>query len=182
MSRAFVSDSDGQFEEEDIPEIRNPLPPGAKNYMTPEGAERLKEELRDLNENRRPEVVARISDLSGGTSIPERNAVLAERKRLREIDRRVAYLSDLVRTLEVIDPHGQEPDRVAFGAAVTVQQDGRLKSYRIVGVEESDPGRGLVSWISPLAKALMNKQVGELVILKLPTGDSSIEIVKIEYP
>ena len=182
MSRAFVSESDGQFEDEDLPELRNPLPPGAKNYMTPEVAVHLKRELSDLNEQQRPAVVEEISLLSGGTSNPERNAVLAQRKRLREIDRRIAYLSQLLRSLEIVDPRRQDPDRVAFGATVTVEQDGSERSYQIVGVEESDPAQGRVSWISPIAKALMTKRVGERVALKLPSGESTLTILNVDYP
>lgn len=181
MSRAFVSDSDGQFEEEELPEIRNPLPPGAKNYMTPEGARKLKRELQNLSENERPAIVAEISRLSGGTSNPERNAVLAQRRKLRETDQRIDYLSELVRTLEVVDPMKQDPTRVAFGARVTVEQDAVRKCYQIVGVEESDPSRGLLSWISPVAKSLVAKHVGDAFVLKLPTGDSRIKILEIEY-
>ncbi len=182
MSRAFVSDSDGQFEEEEVPEIRNPLPPGAKNYMTPAGAQKLKEELKDLNENQRPSIVDEISRLSGGVSNPERNATLVQRRKVRELDRRIAYLSELVRMLEVVDLRNQDPTRVAFGARVTVEQDNSRKSYQIVGVEESDPSRGLVSWVSPIAKSLMTKHVGDSFLLKLPTGDSKITILEIEYP
>lgn len=181
MSRAFVSDSDGQFDDDDVPEIRNPLPPGAKNYMTPVGAERLKRELQELSETTRIEIVAEISRLSGGASNPERNATFTQRRRLREIDLRIAYLSELVRSLEVIDPKKQAPGRVAFGASVTVEQEGKERSYRIVGVEESDPASGVVSWISPIAKALMAKSVGETVLLKLPKGDTRIKILKVEY-
>lgn len=182
MSRAFVSDSDGQFQEEDVPEIRNPLPPGAKNYMTPEGAKRLKKELQDLSESQRPSLVAEISRIGAGSSNPERNAALAQRRRVRELDRRVEYLSELVRGLEVIDPRKQPPGRVAFGVRVTVEQDGERKEYQIVGVEESDPAAGRVSWISPIAKALMTKRVGERVALKLPSGESTLTILNVDYP
>lgn len=181
MSRAFVSDSDGQFDDEEVPEFRNPLPPGAKNYMTPEGAERLNRELTTLREEERPDVVTEISRLSGGASNPERNATMAQRKRLREIDQRIAYLSELARNLEIVDPKKQNPGRVAFGATVTVEQEGKQRSYRIVGVEESDPPSGAVSWISPIAKALINKHVGDLFVMKLPNGDSQIRVLKIEY-
>ena len=181
MSRAFVSDSDGQFDDDDIPEFHNPLPPGAKNYMTPQGAERLKNELRELSEKTRPEVLSELSRVGGGSSNPERNAIFAHRRRLREIDLRITYLSELARNLEVVDPTRQDPSRVAFGATVTVEQEGEERSYRIVGVEESDPASGAVSWISPIAKALITKHPGETVVLKLPNGDARIKILKVEY-
>lgn len=181
MSRAFVSESDGQFDDDDVPEIRNPLPPGAKNYMTPRGAESLKEELRKLSEEGRPEIVAELSRLSGGASNPERNATLAERRKLREMDRRIEYLTEMVRSLEVIDPARQTPGRVAFGATVTVLQDGEQKHYQIVGVEESDPADGRVSWISPIARVLMTKHTGDSVVLRLPNGDSRIQILTVDY-
>jgi transcription elongation factor GreB len=181
MSRAFVSDSDGQFDDDDIPEFHNPLPSGAKNYMTPEGAERLKSELRELSEKLRPEILNELSRLAGGSSNPERNEIFAHRRRLREIDRRITYLSELARSLEIVDSTKQDTGRVAFGATVTVEQEGEERSYRIVGVEESDPATGAVSWISPIAKALITKHPGETVLLKLPDGDAKIKILKVEY-
>lgn len=181
MSRAFVSDSDGQFEEEELPEIRNPLPPGARNYMTPQGAEALQGELRRLTEETRPELVEEISRLASGASNPERNAVLAGRRKLREIDQRIAYLTEMARSLEIIDPAKQPRGRVAFGATVTVSEEGRERSYQIVGVEESEPASGRVSWISPVAKALMAHHVGETVVLTLPERTMRLQILKIEY-
>lgn len=180
MSRAFVSENESQFDDEDVPEIRWPLPPGARNRMTPEGAARLQEELQTLANQERPKTAALIGRLTAEAGT-DRDALSRERRRLRQIDRRIEYLTRMVRDLEVVDPAAQAPGRVLFGAEVTVEEEAGRRVYRIVGVEESNPGQGRVSWISPLARALAGARVGDTVTLTLPGGRQALKVLKIEY-
>jgi len=181
MSRAFVSESDSQFQEEEVPPIKIPLPPGASNYMTPEGARRLREELASLADVERPRVAAALTRLVTPGAGPDREQLSAQRRRLREIDRRIEYLRAMLARIEVVEPGLEHVDRVLFGTAVTVQEpDSRSRKYRIVGVDESDPAAGRISWISPLGKALLGRREGDRVELKLPEGESSLRILKIE--
>jgi transcription elongation factor GreB len=154
VSRAFVDESASESREEGAPELKIPLPPGAKNYVTPEGARRLREELSALTAQPQP--------------------------RLREVERRIQYLSRMAAIMEVVTPGEAPPQRVSFGAAVTVREEGQgERTWRIVGVEESDPARGWVSWISPLARAMMGKKPGDTVKVALPAGESRLTIVSI---
>ena len=154
MSRAFVDESASESRENDAPELKIPLPAGAKNYVTPQGAERLRAEIEDL--------------------------LALEQPRLGEVDRRIEYLSRMRAIMEVVQPSAREPDRVVFGTTVTVREArGAQKTYRIVGVDESDPARGWVSWISPLARALVGKRPGEQARVKLPAGEELLNVVAV---
>jgi transcription elongation factor GreB len=182
MSRAFISDSDGDFMEDDVPEAKYPLPEGVKNYMTPEGADRLRKERSSLADVERPALVARLAQNVTGEGGTEKERVLGDRRRLREIDRRIAYLTKLLERLEVVDPESQDQTRVLFGARVTVLENGHTeKSYRIVGVEESDPSSGDISFLSPIARTLTSKKVGDSVTLRIPAGEVNLKVVRIEY-
>lgn len=182
MSRAFLSESDEAFMDDDVPETKDPLPSGVKNYMTPEGAGRLREELAALVNGERPRLLTKLSQTVAEGGAPEKEGMLRDRRRLREIERRIEYVERMLDKLEVVDPGKQDPSRVLFGAAITVRENsGGQKTYRIVGIDESDPSRGRVSWVSPVAKALLGKRVGDAVSVKLPRGDSTLSIVKIEY-
>ena len=182
MSRAFVSESDADFQEDDVPAIKIPLPPGAKNYMTPEGAERMRLELNKLVKDERPKLHARLSHKVTESESLDRETMLRDRRRLREIDRRIEYLTEMTDIIEVVDPAKQDPQRVLFGAAVTVEEEGGSKRvYRIVGVDESNPSEGKVSWMSPVAKAMFRARVGEEVSLKLPDSITKMKILKISY-
>jgi transcription elongation factor GreB len=158
MSRAFVDESASESREEGAPELKIPLPPGAKNYVTPRGAERLRAELAQLS------------------ALPQ--------PRLREVERRIEYLTRMAAIMEVVAPAAAAPDRVVFGAEVTVREAGAQgeRAWRIVGVDESDPERGWVSWISPLARALVGKRPGDTVNVALPAGESRLSIVSVRYP
>lgn len=193
MSRAFVSENDAQFEEEEVPAIKIPLPPGARNYMTPEGAEILRAELEDLVQTEKPRLSAQISRgvaasaPSGGET--DRDTLSRLRRRLREVERRIEYLTAMSGRLEVVDGAGQDATRVAFGAKVTVRETRAgggsagtaPETYRVVGVDESDPANGAVSWISPLARALVSARLGDTVTVTLPDGERRLEILAIEY-
>jgi transcription elongation factor GreB len=184
VSRAFLSESDEAFMDDDVPETKDPLPPGVKNYMTPEGAGRLRKELAGLVNGERPGLLAKLSMTVTEGGAPEKEGMLRDRRRLREIERRIEYLERMIDRLEVVSPDAQDPSRALFGATVTVRDrdgGGGEKTYRIVGIDESDPSRGRVSWISPVAKALIGKRVGDAASVKLPKGDVKLKVMKIEY-
>jgi transcription elongation factor GreB len=182
MSRAFVNESDGEFDEDDVPEIKIPLPPGSRNYMTPVGAERIRSELERLVGEERPRASSEVSDLVSRNEGSDRAALNLARKRLREIDRRIEYLHVMVSRLEVIDPAGQDGTRVMFGARVTVlDEEGKEEQVTIVGVDESDPERGLISFLPPLARALIAKREGETVTAKLPDRERRLRILRVSY-
>lgn len=168
MSKAFLRESD-LSEPAEFPSPIATLPPGAKNYLTPDGAERLRAEAIRLLEEERPK----------WTSSPENGDA---RQTLQAIDQRVRFLFKSLRTAEVISPPAQPDDHVRFGAYVTVREKtGDVLQYRIVGVDEIDLERGWVSWLSPLAKALINARPGQRVILKAPRGQTELEIVAVRY-
>ena len=167
MSRAFVRESDDRPE---LPIARQPsaLPAGAKNYLTPGGAARQREELRRLVETERPALVSRADD--------------AEAKRqLLVLDQRVQQLEGILQSAEIVPPPASA-DAVRFGATVTVRRsDGEEDSYRVVGVDEIDLERSWVSWASPIARALLNARVGERVRFRFPSGEEELEVVRIEF-
>jgi transcription elongation factor GreB len=181
MSRAFVSESDAQFQDEELPEIKIPLPPGVANYMTPAGAQALHAELAALRGTQRPRAASALTRLSASGAVTDRDLLAAERRRLREIDRRIEYLSRMLARIEVVDPAAQAGERVLFGATVTVRGEGGERVYQIVGVDEADPAAGRISWIAPLAKALLGRKAGESAVLKLPDGQQRLQIIEVEY-
>jgi transcription elongation factor GreB len=180
VSRAFVDENDSQYDEGETPEVKVPLPAGARNYMTPEGADRMRRALDDLARGERPRLLAEVSRASEGAA--DKDALAALRKRLRGVERRIEYLTRLLAITEVVDPARQPAGRVAFGAHVTVAEEGTgERTYRIVGVDESDPEAGTISWISPLARALNLRSVGDIVTLKLPAGEKKMVVLAIAY-
>jgi transcription elongation factor GreB len=182
MSRAFVDESDSNIKEDDIPELVIPLPFGVKNYMTPKGAETVKRELEELERTVRPQLASQVSkNVTDGDSVNS-EMVVSVRRKMRVIDRRIEYLTKMIGRIEIIDPKTQESDRVRFGATVTVLENNSDKHvYRIVGVDESDPKKGHISWISPLAKALLSLGIGDAVKIRLPKGETGLKVAKIEY-
>ena len=182
MSKAFTRESDGD-DEDDLPEEVGGLPITAKNYMTPEGFARLRDELNQLMRHERPEVVKVVTWAAGNGDRSENGDYIYGKKRLREIDRRVRYLSKRLANAEVVDPARRPPtDQVFFGATVTTAgADDRERTVKIVGVDEVDLAKGHVSWISPIARALMRAHEGDVVSLRTPTGLEELEIVKVRY-
>jgi len=171
MSRAFVDEDSGSDEADDLADIPLPLPAGAKNYMTPEGAVRLSAELRRLVEGELPRAKAALAAAEPG----DQSAAIRE---VSEIERRLAYLRRMESLLEVV----QEPnstERVVFGLEVQIEEGGAERTYRIVGADESDPDRGLLSWASPVARSLVGKRVGDLAVAALPRGERRMRIVEI---
>ncbi len=153
-------------------------------YMTPACAEAMRFELRDLLYTKRPEM-ARTAEWAAGNGDRSENADYQYAKRaLRRFDARIRFLSKRLEAAQVIDPvaQGQVADgRVLFGATVTVEEDGEEKAYSIVGVDETAPGRGVISWVSPLGKALLGKRAGDLAAFMAPKGERELELVRVEY-
>ena len=182
MSKAFTKESDGD-DEDDLPEESGGLPLAAKNYMTPAGFARMREELDALMRKERPEVVKVVTWAAGNGDRSENGDYIYGKKRLREIDRRVRYLSKRLANAEVVDAAKRpKTDQVFFGATVTyANAKGDERTIKIVGVDEVELDKGHVSWISPIAKALLRAEEGDVVKMRTPAGVEEIEIVKVTY-
>jgi transcription elongation factor GreB len=181
MSKAFTRETDD--EDDDAPAGVPELPPGLKNYITPAGYRRLKDELDWLWKEERPALVQTIAWAASNGDRSENGDYIYGKKRLREIDRRIRFLSKRLENSEVVDPAQRGAcDQVFFGATVTVcAEDGSERTYSIVGVDEADAGRGLISWVSPLARALLKARAADVVRVQLPGGMQELEIVEISY-
>ncbi|HTQ34423.1 MAG TPA: transcription elongation factor GreB [Stellaceae bacterium] len=181
MSKAFVkedADEDGE-----LPDEPAPLPAGTKNYITPAGFRRMQAELKQLQQVERPRVVDIVAWAAGNGDRSENGDYIYGKQRLREIDRRTRFLLKRLEIAEVVDPAQQAHlDRVFFGATVTyANTDGDERTITIVGVDEIDADNGCVSWISPIARALLKAQEGDVVELRTPHGIEPIEVVTISY-
>ena len=181
MSKAFTKENpDAADDDEDV--VLPALPAGTKNYMTPGGHERLKAELEHLITVDRPEVTRVVSWAASNGDRSENGDYLYGKKRLREIDRRMRYLVQRLDAAEVIDPTTRDTDQVFFGATVSVvNQRNEEKTISIVGLDEVDPQRGYVSWVSPIARALTKNREGDIVMLPTPGGIEELEILSVEY-
>jgi transcription elongation factor GreB len=181
MSKAFTKESDG--DEDDLPEEAGGLPLAAKNYMTPAGFAQMRGELDALLRKERPEVVKVVSWAASNGDRSENGDYIYGKKRLREIDRRVRYLTRRLESAVLVDPRQQQALRqVFFGATVTyARADGSAHTVTLVGVDEADLSQGKISWRSPLAQALMKAKVDERVALRAPSGIEDIKIVAIRY-
>ena len=175
MNKAFTRESDG--EDDDEPAL-SPLPAGGKNYITPQGYARLRAELLGLIDEERPKVVEAVHWAA------KNGDYLYGKKRLREIDRRVRFLTKRLEIAEVTDPsvhHGGE--QVFFGATVTyADEDGAERTVTIKGIDESESSAGEVSWISPIARTLLRARVGDVLQLVTPAGPHEIEVLEVSYP
>ena len=181
MSKAFTREGDGD-NEDDAEEIVA-IPAGIKNYMTPYGLKTLQEEFRQLMRVERPKVVEVVSWAAGNGDRSENGDYIYGKKRLREIDRRIRYLTKRIESAEVVDPAQQQGlKQVFFGATVTyVREDGTEHTVTLVGVDEANLTEGKISWISPVAKALLKAKVGDEVELRTPAGREVIEVLEILY-
>jgi transcription elongation factor GreB len=182
MNKAFVKETG---ENDDDPEIPQPeLPPGTKNYLTPGGYRRMKDELLHLIDVERPEVVRMVSWAASNGDRSENGDYIYGKRRLREIDRRIYFLTKRLDLAEVVDSSQQENiDQVFFGATVTYgTEDGAAHSITIVGVDEVDLDQARVSWISPIARALLKARIGDTVSLHTPGGVEQIEVLGVSYP
>lgn len=182
MSKAFTKETD-QDDDDDLPAAAPPLP-GGRNYMTRAGYDRLRAELFELMDEERPRVVETVHWAASNGDRSENGDYLYGKKRLREIDRRIRFLTRRLEIAEVVDPslhHGG--DQVFFGATVTyADADGEETSVTILGVDEADSTQGQISWISPVARALLKARVGDVVRLALPGGLQELEVLAVSYP
>jgi transcription elongation factor GreB len=183
MSKAFTREDDAPEEEFDGDDEQNPIPPGSKNYLTPAGWQRMRDELTWLVKTERPDVTAVVSWAAKLGDRSENADYQYGKKRLREIDRRIRYLTKRLEAAEVVDPATrEETDQVFFGATVTyATASGEEQTVRIVGIDEMDPAQHYVSWISPIARALIKAREGDTVQLRTPGGDEEIEILEVRY-
>jgi transcription elongation factor GreB len=180
MSKAFTKEGDGS--DDDVESEGPVVPVGVKNYITPAGARKLQEELKHLVFKERPEVTQVVSWAAGNGDRSENGDYIYGKKRLREIDRRIRFLNKRLESVEVVDPLKVKCDQVRFGATVTIRdEDDNEKTYSIVGIDETDLSRGRISWISPLANALLKAHEGDYVTFRSPKGVQNIEVVRIEY-
>lgn len=181
MNKAFVRESDDD-DQEDL--VAPPVAVGAKNYMTPAGWSRLQAELKQLVEVERPQVVETVHWAAKNGDRSENGDYIYGKKRLREIDRRVRLLTRRLEIAEVVDPsvhHGS--DQVFFGATVRyADEDGAERTVTIKGVDEADVSQAEVSWISPIARALMRAREGDVLSLQTPAGLREIEVLAVSYP
>jgi len=179
MSKAFVRDT--EVEPPQAPAAQAELPRG-KNYISPAGYARLDAELRHLVEVVRPEVVRTVAWAASNGDRSENGDYIYGKKRLREIDRRVRFLIRRLEAAELVDASGRDTDQVFFGATVTVRSGGgATRDITIVGVDEVDPARGRVSWISPIARSLLKAREGDRVTLRSPAGTGTLEIIEVRY-
>ena len=180
MSKAFTKESDADDEE---PLSQPQLPAGAKNYMTPRGYALLKAEFDHLLKVERPQMVETVSWAASNGDRSENGDYIYGKKRLREIDRRLRYLTKRLDDPIVVDPVTQQGlEQVFFGATVTVgEEDGSEHTYQIVGMDEADPAAGRISWVSPLARALVKARAGDVVRLQSPSGLREIDVLEVRY-
>ena len=179
MSKAFIrEDAAAPDEEPEAPAI----PAGGKNYISPAGFARLKAELRERVERERPEVVKTVAWAASNGDRSENGDYLYGKKRLREIDRRVRFLIKRLENAEVVHSSGRDTDQVFFGATVRLKSAAGERSITILGLDEVDPARGIVSWVSPIARALLKAREGDRVTLRTPGGEEKLEIMEVSYP
>ena len=180
MSKAFTKESDRADDEVGD---SDPLPSHAKNYVTPTGLAALQAEFRKLLYEERPKVVETVSWAAGNGDRSENGDYIYGKKRLREIDHRLRYLTKRIESAEVVDPvHQKNQDQVFFGATVKyARKDNAQQTVTIVGVDEADLANGKISWLSPVARALMRTYVGDIIEFRTPSGPETLEVLSIEY-
>ena len=181
MNKAFVRES----EEADDEEPSAPaIAPGTKNYLTPAGYQRIHAELMDLIDNERPKIVDIVHWAASNGDRSENGDYIYGKKRLREIDRRIRFLSKRLEIAEIVEPsvhHGS--DQIFFGATVTYVDDADVeRTVTILGIDEVDSSQQQVSWVSPIARTLLKARTGDTLRLVTPAGVSEIEVVDVQYP
>ena len=186
MSKAFTRESDQDDGDDEAPDVPSALPPGTRNYITPAGLQRLKDELQFLLRKERPAVTAVVSWAAGNGDRSENADYQYGKRRLKDIDRRIRFLTRRIDLAEVIDPELPRDERTAgqvyFGATVRyANAAGEEQVVTIVGVDESDHRRKHISWISPLARSLMKARAGDSVILQAPGGREELEVLAVHY-
>jgi transcription elongation factor GreB len=183
MSKAFTRETDSDIEDEPPEDVGPALPAGSKNYITPAGFARLRNELQFLLRTERPKIVEIVSWAAGNGDRSENGDYIYGKRRLREIDYRIRFLTKRLEIAEVVDPALQKNHaQVFFGATVTYETSkGVANTVTIVGIDELDPDLGHISWISPVARALLKAREGDSVEVRTPNGNETIEIVSIHY-
>ncbi|QQR80355.1 MAG: transcription elongation factor GreB [Deltaproteobacteria bacterium] len=181
MSKAFVREEDSQ--EDDLEEEGPKIPLGSKNYITPNGFKKLKDEFSALMNEERPALTKTIAWAAGNGDRSENADYIYGKRRLREIDRRIRFLTKRIESAEVIDPATLNLDEVRFGATVTLMDldDETEKTYTIVGVDEINMSKNHISWTSPLATAILKAQEGDVINFRSPKGLRELEVLKIVY-
>jgi transcription elongation factor GreB len=182
MNKAFVKDDDTWEDPEIELDPEADIPVGSRNYMTPQGAARLREELNNLARQQRPQLLDTINRM-GREGLDSADAKFREtRKALQRLEKRVAFLTGRLAITEVIDPAAQDSEHIRFGATVTVEpSSGPQKVYRIVGIDEADINQGLISWTSPLSRALLDGKAGDVIKVSTPAGEQELEIIQVHY-
>jgi len=179
MSKAFTKESDGADSELEEPDA---LPARAKNYVTPAGLAALQAEFRKLLYEERPKVVEIVSWAAGNGDRSENGDYIYGKKRLREIDHRVRYLAKRIESAEMVDPERQKNrDQVFFGATIEYARKDTQQTVTIVGIDEADLASGKISFLSPVARALMKAHVGDVIEFRTPSGSDTVEVLSIEY-
>jgi len=180
MSKAFIRETDGEEDDLTLP----PLPAGSKNYITPQGYAVLRAELFELIDNERPRIVEIVHWAASNGDRSENGDYHYGKKRLREIDRRIRFLTKRLEIAEITDPsnhHGK--DQVFFGATVTYVDEADVeRTVTIMGIDEADSLKGQVTWVSPIARALLKAREGDVVKLVTPVGVQEVEVVEVRYP
>lgn len=183
MNKAFVKESEPDEDEEALA-LALAIPAGAKNYITPAGYQRIKEELLHLIDVDRPEVVRIVHWAASNGDRSENGDYIYGKRRLREIDRRIRFLTKRMDLAAIVDPsvhHGT--DQVFFGASVTYRnQAGAIHTITIVGIDELDPLNGKISWVSPVARAITKARAGDVITLMTPHGAEELELLEVHYP
>jgi transcription elongation factor GreB len=180
MSKAFTRETDGEDDDLALP----PLPAGSKNYITPLGYATLRAELFELIDNERPRIVEIVHWAASNGDRSENGDYHYGKKRLREIDRRIRFLTKRLEIAEITDPsnhHGK--DQVFFGATVTYVDEADVeRTVTILGIDEADSLKAEVTWVSPIARALLKAREGDVVKLVTPVGVQEVEVVEVRYP
>jgi len=181
MNKAFTRERDE--EDDEAIEPSPALPPGTRNYITPAGHARIREELDHLLRSERPQLVEVVHWAASNGDRSENGDYIYGKRRLREIDRRIRFLTRRLDLAEIVDPARQENvDQIFFGATVTIlNEQGLTQTFQIVGVDETESLRGRISWVSPLAHALLKARAGDVVRFQSPAGWREVEVVTVEY-
>ena len=183
MNKAFVKESDNDDDDESVA-LQQAIPPGSKNYITPAGYQRIKDELLQLIDVDRPEVVKVVHWAASNGDRSENGDYIYGKRRLREIDRRIRFLTKRMDSAAVVNPsvhHGN--DQIFFGATVHYSTAaGDEHTVTIVGIDELDPLKGKISWVSPVARALTKAREGDLITLQTPLGPEELEVLSVSYP
>lgn len=184
MNKAFTKETDATEEDDGVDIAPSPMPSGSKNYITPEGFARLRDELLALMDVERPQVVEAVHWAAKNGDRSENGDYLYGKKRLREIDRRMRFLTKRLDIAEVVDPAAQQNRDQAFFGATVLYMDRAGKEFRvtIVGVDEAEPLAGKISWVSPVARALTRAREGDTVTLRTPAGIDELDVLEVSYP